>query len=301
MEENPEIEHFPFIDQIDRDILMHRDAHFGGLFSEMLDYYREEKKGTVPEFTLERIERLEAIEKQMGQNLAPMLLSGAEAEKIGEAKTAYKKLRAIYEMENKKSVVPQLIADLILSETEDAEEEIQAIVATKEPVIKPLLDLLRNDLFYDPLFPGYGEAPILAAKCLGLLGPTDRRVIIALFEAFGHSDFFADDQIIHALKLIGDPARDFLLKVLKGKPYTEDNEKAAIALLEFQDATVADEAFQLLHDKEIQRDLSLSTYLVLACEYLAVDKRSAFIKFMQQPDFPKHLQLDAKRIAKEWK
>ena len=71
-----------------------------------------------------------------------------------------------------------------------------------------LIDLLRNEDFYDPLFPGYGEAPVLAAKCLGLIG--DKRAIISLFEAIGEGDFFNEDIILDALHVIGNPARDFL-------------------------------------------------------------------------------------------
>lgn len=291
-------DHFPVADQIDHEILMHRDAHFGGLFSVMLDYYREEKKGVQPDFSIERIERLEQLEVAMKQNLAPLLLTGPEAEKIGEAKTAYKKLRAIYELESAKSQIPKLIADLILAETEEAEEEIKAVVAEKNLVVKPLIDLLRNENFYDPLFPGYGQAPVLAAECLGLLSENDKRAIISLFEAIGQLDFFADDKMIHALKLIGEPAKAFLLKVLHGHPITEDNEKAAIALLEFQDAEVAQAALNLLKEKEVQNDLSLSTYLVLACEFLPMNQWEEFIELVKQPSFPKHLELDAKRIAK---
>ena len=58
-------EHFPLVDALDHEILMHRDAHFGGLFSVMIDYYQTEGKGVQPQFSLQRIEKLQQLEKEL--------------------------------------------------------------------------------------------------------------------------------------------------------------------------------------------------------------------------------------------
>jgi hypothetical protein len=293
-------EHFPVIDAIDHDILMHRDAHFGGQFSIMLDYYRQEGKGVQPEFDIVRIERLATLEEQLKQNLAALFLAGNEAQKVADARETYQKLRAIYEVKKPKTPFPQLIADLILTEDEEAEAEIAAIVTQKDKIVPALIDLLRNEDFYDPLFPGYGQAPFLVVKALGCIG--DKRAIISLFEALGQSDFFADDQIVKALQAIGKPACDFLLHVIAGRPINEDNEKAAIALIAFKDEEgVADLCFDLLQQPDVQKDLCLPTYLVLACAGLKdPGKRQAFKNMAKDPHFPMLLREDMKGVMHDW-
>ncbi len=293
-------EQFPLIDAIDHEILMHRDAHFGGKFSIMLDYYRQEGRGVRPEFDISRIERLAAIEEQCKQNLAAILLEGSEAQKVADVREAYQKLRAIYEVKKPKTLYPRLIADLILTEDEEAESEIAAIVAEKDKIVPALIDLLRNEEFYDPLFPGYGQAPFLAVKCLGKIG--DKRAIISLFEAIGQGDFFADDQIVKALKAIGTPACEFLLHVIAGRPLNEDNEKAAIALIAFKDEDeVANRCFELLQYPDIQKDPCLPTYLALVCAGLKdPDKRSAFREMAKSSDLPLILREDMKGIMHDW-
>lgn len=221
--EDSSFEHFPLVDALDHEILMHRDSHFGGQFSIMLDYYRNQGKGVQPDFELSRIERLATMEEQIKQNLAALFLESHEVQKVADAREAYQNLRAIYGIKKPKTPYPQLIADLILSEDEEAAAEIAAIVEHKDKIVSHLIELLRNEALYDPLFPGYGQAPFLAVKCLEMIG--DKRAIISLFEALGHSDFFGDDQIVKALKAIGKPAQEFLLHVVKGKPLNEDNEK----------------------------------------------------------------------------
>lgn len=302
MEQLPEeFEQFPLIDAIDHEILMHRDVHFGGKFPIMLEYYRQQGKGIQPDFSIERIERLAMLETQMQQNLAALTLAGNEAEKVAEAKSAYKRLRDIYEVKKAANKIPQLIADLILSEEEEPQAEINAIVSEKDKIVPALIDLLKTEEFHDPLFPGYGEAPALAVKCLGLIG--DKRAIISLFEDLGHGDFFADDQVVEALKAIGEPAKTFLLRVLAGRPLNEDNEKAAIALIAFrEDPQVASTCFDLLQQPDVQKDPCLSTYLVLTCEGLEIgSKREAFIEMTRQDRLPKQLREDMKAIIKGWK
>ncbi len=185
----------------------------------MLDYYLNEGKGIHPDFDLERIYALTKIEKEMKADLAPLMLSGADAEKVAKSKGAYKKLKHLYEKHKPETKQMRLIADLILSEEIDPVEEMQAIVEEKAAIVPALIEVIKSEDYYDPLFPGYGLAPSLAAKCLGLIG--DKRAIIALFESIGQGDFFDDDVALEALRNIGKPAKDFLLKVLHRKQITE--------------------------------------------------------------------------------
>jgi hypothetical protein len=299
-ESNDVSEHFPIIDAIDHEILMHRDAHFGGLFSIMLDYYNKDGKGIQPEYTTARIERLAELEKHLKQNLAPLFLTGEEAEKVADAKDAYQKLRSIYEVKATKNPIPKLIADLIFSEDEEAVAEIEALVVEKNQSVPFLIDLLRQEDFYNPLFPGYGQAPFLAVKSLGRIG--DKRALISLFEAIGQGDFFSDEHILKAFQAIGLPARDFLLKVVKGRPLNEDNERAAIALIAFKDdPEVANVCFELLQQTDVQKDLCLSTYLILACVGLNdPEKKRAFMEMAQNGHLEKSQREDIKAVVHEW-
>lgn len=299
-ESDGSFEHFPLADAIDHDILMHRDAHFGGLFSVMLDYYQKEGKGIQPEFTIERIERLKALEEQMKENLAVLFFTAQETQRVADSREAYQHLRSIYEVKKPKNRFPQLIADLILSEDEEANEEVQAIAAEKDKIVPTLIELLGNEQFYDPLFPGYGLAPSLVVKCLGMIG--DKRAIISLFEALGQGDFFADDQILKALRAIGDPAKTFLLRVAAGRPLNEDNERAAIALVAFKDdPEVAAACLDLLKNDDIQKDPCLSTYFALACAGLQDSLlREEFKALAHQPQLNTMLKEDMKSIIHDW-
>jgi hypothetical protein len=299
-EANLPFENFPLVDSIDHEILMHRDVHFGGKFPIMLDYYRQEGKGVQPEFDIVRIERLALLEEQLKQNLAALFLAAPEIQKVADAREAYKQLRAIYQVKKPKTPYPRLIADLILSEEEEPEAEISAIVAEKDKIVPTLIDILRSEELYDPLFPGYGQAPFLAIQCLGRIG--DKRAIISLFEALGEGDFFADDQIVKALKAIGEPARDFLLHVLNGRPINEDNEKAAIALIAFkEDEGVANYCFDLLQKPDVQKDPCLPTYLVLACAGLKDPVRRQALKVMAlDSHLPSLLREDIKVLMHDW-
>lgn len=291
---------FPISYSIDNSILMHRDVHFGGSFDLMLDYYNKEGKGTVKDFEIPRIQELYDTEKRTGKNLSALMLTGAEAERVARARQVYQQLKSLYETKSTVKTLPILIADLILAEEEESDAAIKAAAEKKAAIVPSLIDLLKNEEFYDTLFPGYGQAPAMAAKALGMIG--DKRAIISLFEAIGEGDFFNEDIILEALHVIGNPARDFLLKVLHGKPLTGDNEKAAIALVTFKDDPVVGTAcLQMLKELDIKKEEALATYLILACEGLqSKEERQELMKIANLPTTPKTLQLDIKSIAKAW-
>lgn len=301
MNTDPTEEDFSLVDSIDTQILMHRDAHFGGKFEFMLDYYKKGGKGAAPEFEIDRIRLLADTEKRTGQNLSAMMLSGADAEKIANARLAYKNLRDLYEIRNSKNRLPSLIADLILSEEEDPENEIAAIIAEQATVVPLLIDLLRSPDFSDPLFPGYGLGPALAVRCLGKIG--DKRALISLFEAIGDGDFFNEDLILDAIKAIGEPAKIFLLKVLHGKPLNQDNERAAIALERFKDdQEVCKACLNLLFDPEVRKDIPLAAYLNLICEGLSSQEdRDSFKALANSSELSSALKRDFQATTKLWK
>src|SRR5262245_55479957 len=91
-------DNYPLSYSIDNSILMHRDVHFGGNFSIMVDYYKKGGKGVVKDFDIDRLTALDQMEQAAGKNLSTLLLSGAEIEKISRARQVYKNLRALYEV-----------------------------------------------------------------------------------------------------------------------------------------------------------------------------------------------------------
>lgn len=290
----------PLRDETVNAILMHRDIHFGGKFSFMIEYYEGNGKGVQPHFSLSLLRELENIERQLKDNLAATLLSGAEAEAVERFLKMYQKLRDLYEEEGEESRRAQLIADLILSEEELPEEEIAAIVSEGSAVVPALIELLRNEELYSPLSPGYGEAPSHAVACLEKIG--DKRALISLFEMIGRSDLFEEEAALKALKAIGAPAKEFLLKIVTSSPITEDNERAAIALINFkEDGDVAALCLQQLSDPTVRKSVPLSTYLALACEGLkGEEERNRFKMLLEDPDTPSILKTDIKQIAKSW-
>jgi HEAT repeat protein len=235
-----------------------------------------------------------------GKSLAAELLTGADAEKVGAARVAYKSLRELYHSKNSQTHGPRLIADLILSEEESPEIEMEAIVAEKEAIVPLLIGLLRSEEFYDPLFPGYGQAPTLAARCLGQIG--DKRAMISLFEAIGEANFFSEDYLLDALQNIGEPAKEFLLKIVQSEPVNFDNERAAIALVRFKnDPDVAKCCLNVLSKPAVWKDPALAVHLVLACEGLKdpVDQQQ-FFDLTKNPSFPKILEQDIKLVSRSF-
>ncbi len=292
-------EEFALSDAEDLEILMHRDAHFGGSFEVMLEYYQRGGKGISEDLLPERIEELQQLQLSSGQDLASYLLGGAEAERVARARHAYRSLRELYDLESPSNPYPKLLADLILSEEEEAEEEVQAIVSQGQVAVPYLLQLLAAQDFYDPLYPGYGQAPALAAKCLGLIG--DPKAITPLFEGIDSSDFFGEEAICEALHQIGQPAKNFLIRVLELRPMTRDNERAARALTHFvPDDEVAKACLHQLEDPEVAKHENLAGYLVLGCEGLAdPEERQRFAALTNRVDL-QNLRLDINALAKQW-
>ncbi len=280
-----------FVEETDIEILMHKEVHFQGEFPVMLDYYYNEGKGIQEAFDIERIERLAFLEKQSPSPLKEILLTEEDLQKIEKAKEAYHKLQTATGTQKK-------LADLILSEEEHPEKLIEEVCALKEKVIPLLLRLLKEDDFYDPLFPGYGLAPILAGECLGVLKV--KEAIIPLFEAIRKAEFFGEEPLISALFQIGDEAKDFLLTTLKKTPITQENENAAIALLPFQnDSFVKNTSLDLLELPETQNRPLFFTYLLLLVDSLddsiSIGRLEKLTKLSLPPELQEELQWTLRR------
>ncbi len=282
------------------EILMHRESHFGSSFAVMLQYYKQNGVGIMPDFEIEEIEKLKQLEEEAKEDLASTYLPEAAKAVVEEAKKLYQGLKDIYS-DTSSDPLSILLSDLILSEEETPDEEMDKIVDQGEAIVPMLIHLVSADMFYDPLFPGYGRAPIFGARCLSRI--QDERAIPPLFEALGHNNFFTDEEIIQSLCSFGESAKSFLIKMLLKKPYSKDNEYAAIALNSFSDdPEVSLPCLNLLEEEDVLKRSSLATYLIFTCSYLSEEnERERFIKISKNPKLPRGLREEMELVIKNWK
>jgi hypothetical protein len=289
----------PLLDTIDIEILMHRDAHFGGNFSIMLDYYHQDGVGVMPDFELSRIQQLMQLEKELKENLSDHLLPESAKEAVESSKKLYLQLREVYETPNVQPI-SLLISDLILSEEETPTKEIEALVAKKQEASSSLISLVSASTFYDPLNPGYGRAPIFAADALSQL--RDEKAIAPIFEALSYDNFYTDEAMISALVTLGEPSKNFLIKILSGKLIGKDTEVAAMVLASFPpQEEIAKVALNRLQDPTIFKKEHLASYLICACEGLFRDEdRDRFFELSKHPAISSILASEVIMIAKSW-
>jgi len=224
-----ELADLPLFDEEDILILMHRDTHFSGSFSAMREYYTNpEARGVLEEIDPERIEFLESVQTRIKHDLAPLLITGPNAEKVALAKKTYAELQ---EVATKAPTSPEGALALAILSEEDIHEILAHLSQQLQTRPESLLLLAVSELFNDPLFPGYGTAPIMAIQLLGQM--KYEPAIRSLFSLITRRDFDTESAVLSALKQIGKPARQFALSRLASYPFTADHERAALVLIEF--------------------------------------------------------------------
>lgn len=234
----------PLFDEQDKEILMHRDVHFSGSFGAMLEYYsQEDAKGIYEEIDLERIQFLERIQHLFNKDLAPILLSGGDAEKVAKMKKLYAELQKV--AEEKATSAEGILAEAILSE-EDIDEIVQKVPQALLEKPELLLPLVSSEEFSDVLAPGYGLAPLLAIELLGKA--RYQGAIKDLFLCIGKSEENIELASLSALKSIGEEAKRFGMKILRSRPITLDTERAVLMLTQF----LPDEEVRALFLEQLQ-------------------------------------------------
>lgn len=293
-------DNFPVSDSIDVRILMHRDIHFAGNFNLMLEYYHCDEIGVDEEISIDRIFMLAQMERDAKENLAPLVLSGADMEQIARAKKTYEKLKDLCDSDSSESRIPRLIAELVLSEEPEPEDEMRAIIEEGEKIVPTLVDLMLSEDFATPLFPGFGRCPAFAAHCLGQIGSAT--AVPQLFEVLGHASFDFEEDILAALHRTGAPARDFLLQVVQSETVTKDHATAAFALAHFSDQVeVAKACLTELQKSHIRQNTELAQYLALCCEGLQTDEdRECFRNLREDPSVSKELRDEMDAIVDAW-
>jgi len=109
--------------------------------------------------------------------------------------------------------------------------------------------------------------------------------------------------IVEALVNIGEPAKEFLLQILKSRPLTQDNPNAAFVLISFcADPQVPIACFEQLQHLEVQEKPLLTTYLLCNCQFLSsAFYRNAFIKMAKDSSISSDLRQEMQHIINEWK
>ncbi|MFZ4100185.1 MAG: hypothetical protein ACOYKZ_07675 [Chlamydiia bacterium] len=227
----------PLLEELDQLILMHRNAHFAGSWAEMLRYYEAEGIGCADEIPFHRIEELAIIERDLGQDLTPLVCSVEQQEEIQAALTAYAQFRKLYEIDEPEARRPQLLANLLLAEENELESAKELVLQEGSSMVPILIDILHRTEWLNPLYPGYGAAPARAAECLGEL--KDQRAVVALFELLvqlgfqPETDFDIEASVLEALHQIGTPAQEFLTRIIARRPIGPDHLPAMVALCRF--------------------------------------------------------------------
>ena len=292
MSDDPfDIQH-PLLDELDTEIVMHRNAHFGGSFDAMLEYYKRGGVGAVDDFTPGRIEKL----KEMGPDIDAMLPEEAKI-KVQKVKHMYQDLRSLYEKEGDPKKL--LVTDMLLSEDPEPKKEMDAVVAEKETTYSSLIHMIDSLDFYDPLYPGYGRGPQLAAACLARIGNPE--ALPHLFNALSYDDFFASEAFLTAIASFGEKAKQFLLEVLGTTPYGKDNDMAASALSSMPiDERVSKKALDLMLNPNFQKHPTFMIYLVLLCSELKMDEDRQIFQNLRKKDFPKEVHEEMDLILKHF-
>ena len=265
---------------MDSEILKHKEAHFSGSFEQMIEYYKLQKIGTLSDINIRRIEHLQHQEQQNHGSLSNEYLSEDDIAEVLEAKKMYKELKEHYQNPQKNELLT-LIYDLILTEKEYPLDEINAVVKQQNAITKNLIHILQNPNLSNPLFPGYGLAPLNIIRCLKHL--KDEKAIPILFETFKRCDYYIENEVIQALIEMKSVSTQFLIQRIKSLPISHDNEHAACILSNFppkQDISMS--AFEVLKTIQIQKNTPLVGYLLLCCGKLKGNKnRETLNKLMK--------------------
>ena len=287
----------PLLDETDIEILMHRDVHFSGNFDVMVAYYKKKGVGALTEFSLKKILHLQQIQDKSPEDLSSSLLPEASKAEVEDSKKIYLELRDLYE-KKESSPMAVAIADLILSEEEEPTAEMDLIISYGSNIVPLLINLITTDNLYNPLYPGYGRAPIFAAYCLEKI--QDPKAIAPLFHMLGRHHVFADEAFIYALVSFKEIVREFLLQRLIHEPFGKDNEHAAIVLTSMpDDEHTSKTCLKMLHHSQISKHLMLANYLIIGCAGLKCPEDHAEFKKIkdQIPGIMKH---EAEMILKAW-
>lgn len=251
----------PLLDETDGIIIAHKEAHFGGSFYAMIEYYSQGGIGASEECPLHRIEELYLIEKNSDENLTAILLPQHKIQEIENAKTLYYKLKTVNEEAT--NILAKEIGELILTEDAYPESTIQKIVAFGPDAIQPLFTLLDAEEMYSELSPGYGLAPLNAIRALSHIRST--AILQKAFLLIGRHGFEYDEALTSCCASQPE-AEDFGLQRLSKTP-SKDGEHASIILSKLQSEKGAEKALTILESLSPTDNATYYIYITYLLEF----------------------------------
>lgn len=280
----------PVFDELDREIIKHKQVHFASSFPAMIAYYEKESKGAVLPVEIERLQELHGIEQATGHDLATLVLSDQDIVEIKQAKEAYHKIEALEKDQED-------LVDLIFSEEEDPKELIEKL--SQNATIRPLLlEMLQSDDFFNPLFPGYGFAPVLAAKVLAKA--KEKKAIPLIFERIGQLTFDIENDLFATLANFEQEGIDFLLQILRHKGLSSEVKHAILALAYFEpNEELSIEALRKLQSLPLVNADVHSIVLIELCRALKDQKQRVEFSQLKQTAHPE-LASEIERIEKDF-
>lgn len=236
----------------DRFLIMMRDIHHQGSWEDLSRSSAAEDDWIIAP---EEISRLRKHEKEVGKNLADILLTGEDQETVATA---------IARAEELKARARELEADHQLTREEEAElwtirlifagrnlpdEVVRNLIRLGDAAAGKLVDVATDEFFQQMLAPGRGWAPMQAVKILGEMKA--ERYIPELADLLGEDADLLREEASRALVKIGAPAMETLLKIVREKPKTLKQLAAAEVLAELPaDEQIFQAAYELIQEGE---------------------------------------------------
>ena len=264
----PEEDQLPLFDEEYQTILLHRDVHFGQNFDVMLEYYaRDEAPGIQEDIEIRKIKELMALEKKLGKNIAPYLLGGAEMERIAFFRGLYRQFETLLSLSPEGST-ERLIAEFFLSDGE-WESVLQKIDSSSIQKVHLLKEILLDDIWFDPLSPGFGMVPKAIVRIFGQRPSSES--VRTLFSILEQGSFEFEEEVLSALRKIGDLARDFCIERFVSSQDVREKEKALIVLSRFVPDKKVQECVLTWLEKEPHPNNRLKEYALSLLEELCPD------------------------------
>lgn len=256
---------FQVIDEEDRDILLQREAHFGGSFVAMEEYYQNpERIGVVEALSPNRIAFLADVERRLGQNIAPKILSGRDAEHIARAKKTYDMIAELShnDVQNEMPSSLKLFLRLINDEGELNSDEFALSDMEKNALLrdpKPLLQLASSDEFRDPLFPGFGKAPLRALQALAK--SCVQEALPLFFRLLATAQEEEEEELLGLIPQFGEAGFEYARRTFLQRPVTPFHEKLILLLVKFMPTHENEMKMLLLQELESQELYSFPSVL----------------------------------------
>ena len=262
----------PFTDAVDLEILMMGYAHFNGDFSQMKQALEDYPSHPLNSFPREHLEKVFHLMAHSTEDLFLLLPSKAQ-EAVRDAQNMLKKMQTT--LHDAPDSIEAKVNQLILYVGDDPYPLIDELVMESKKSLSYLIKALKNPLYNDPLYPGFGTSiPKIADAIKGIQDPL---AIPDLFYALLEQNNKNEDPLLDALASFEADSRHFLINILEKRPFNLESSYAAKALNLLKNEDVGLAAIDQLCDSEVIKHPALINYLILLLDHLPTEERSSLL------------------------